>query len=614
MRVQRTDFASARLDAIQRTPQGGLRIAANLTREGVLTYSDGKGATWKEYRPEDEVFAADSLSSLRAAPVTDLHPQKLVTADSWRTDAVGHVCDDVARDGQFVTATVIVQDAAEVVRIDAGERKEVSCGYECDVDKTPGTTPTGERYDAVQRNIRYNHVALGPVGWGRAGPEVSLRMDGAAIEVQPAPEATNASEVKTNSGFANRERTEVREDAVHPAIRTAKRLYEQAQAAAREHPSESPQGRAAQAAVTRASEQLHGAQVHFGTDRESNAQRQMYETVHGAGSRPKLSPEIEAAAAKSASKTEKPAGEKKTAEPEKSHAEHAKLAAHHSSEAKKAMLAGDRKTAQEHLAKTEHHEQEAKRTAASGSGKGAGQNHDPSTGRFNSADVPVANSAGIVSQTSRDSRTATREVRVDTREGNGMKLKVRNVEFKLDAAEDLPAAQGAVDDMAKKIDTDASLLDSLSKALADAMGQIEIWKAKANALSTTAAPPPPPPAEMSEEALDSKLAERQSVLDAAKAVGIATEKDGKRRATSDLKREVVAKTFPSVKADSVDAKIVDTLFAAASDVKPRNDALAEAHRASVGTGETKQDSEQEPEDVMAKHREEQRAAARKKAL
>jgi hypothetical protein len=37
-------------------------------------------------------------------------------------------------------------------------------------------------YDRVQRRIRYNHAALGPPGWGRAGADVSLRLD-AAVEV-----------------------------------------------------------------------------------------------------------------------------------------------------------------------------------------------------------------------------------------------------------------------------------------------------------------------------------------------------------------------------------------------------------------------------------------------
>jgi hypothetical protein len=64
-----------------------------------------------------------------------------------------------------------------------GERRDTSAGYTCEVDPTPGVSPEGEPYDGIQRRIRFNHVALGPRGWGRSGTDVGLRMDGAAFEV-----------------------------------------------------------------------------------------------------------------------------------------------------------------------------------------------------------------------------------------------------------------------------------------------------------------------------------------------------------------------------------------------------------------------------------------------
>jgi len=60
-------------------------------RTGVLRYRDGTGREWCEYRPPEEVFAADSLATLRAAPVTDGHPSEMVRADSWTALARGHV-------------------------------------------------------------------------------------------------------------------------------------------------------------------------------------------------------------------------------------------------------------------------------------------------------------------------------------------------------------------------------------------------------------------------------------------------------------------------------------------------------------------------------------------
>jgi len=61
--------------------------------------------------------------------------------------------------------------------IQSGERREISLGYNCRVDFESGTTPSGEEYDAIQRNITYNHAAVGPKNWGRAGNQVALKLD-----------------------------------------------------------------------------------------------------------------------------------------------------------------------------------------------------------------------------------------------------------------------------------------------------------------------------------------------------------------------------------------------------------------------------------------------------
>jgi len=199
--VTRLDRGQVR--KIERTPQGGVRVDAAFTRVGVLAYRDGMGREWREYRPEEEVFRADSLSTLCAAPATLLHPDHLVTADTWRADARGHLVDDVRRDGAFAAGSIIVQDGEVARRVLLGDEdpdalRDLSCGYSCDVDQTPGVTPTGDRYDAVQRNIVYNHVALLPKGAGRAGTSVGLRMDAAEIEA-PMPTPTNPAEQRTDA-------------------------------------------------------------------------------------------------------------------------------------------------------------------------------------------------------------------------------------------------------------------------------------------------------------------------------------------------------------------------------------------------------------------------------
>ena len=182
----RFDVATA--GSVSKTPQGFLRIDANLTRVGVLNYRRADGSVFRELRLPEEVFRADSLSSMRGAPVTDLHPRELVTPSNVTSHQRGHVADDVREDGRFVRAQVVVQDAGLMKRVQAGERKELSPGYTCEVEAKSGEW-RGQKYDGIQRNIVYNHVALGPTGWGRSGSEVSLKLDSKdddyAIEIPP---------------------------------------------------------------------------------------------------------------------------------------------------------------------------------------------------------------------------------------------------------------------------------------------------------------------------------------------------------------------------------------------------------------------------------------------
>jgi len=173
-RVDRLDFG--RLGKVQRTPQGGIRVPAKLTRTGIFVYRKADGTERRELRPAEEVFHADSLATLAGAPVTDLHPVGMVGPQNWRKLSVGHVGEHVEQDGRFVSAKLAIQDATAIEAVDRGDRSELSCGYSCRTDETPGEFE-GQRYDAIQRAIRYNHVALGPSGWGRAGNEVALRLD-----------------------------------------------------------------------------------------------------------------------------------------------------------------------------------------------------------------------------------------------------------------------------------------------------------------------------------------------------------------------------------------------------------------------------------------------------
>lgn len=177
MSVFRYDNGSLR--APERLADGRLRVDGYLTRSGVFTYRNADGTPRREYRPEVEVFKADSLSTFEDAIVTDDHPAEMVSATNARDVGVGFVSGAPRRDGDHVAARLVISDAATIAKVEAG-KAELSCGYACDLDETPGTSPAGERYDAVQTNIRGNHVAI--VHVARAGRSARMRVDAAEQE------------------------------------------------------------------------------------------------------------------------------------------------------------------------------------------------------------------------------------------------------------------------------------------------------------------------------------------------------------------------------------------------------------------------------------------------
>lgn len=123
------------------------------------------------YRPDTEVFSRDSMASFAAAPVTIDHPTVAVDASNWRQLGVGEINGDVVRDREFVRVPIIVRDAAAVAKVNS-THKQLSMGYSCTLDFTPGELADGTKYDAVQRNIRINHIAAVPAA--RGGPELKI--------------------------------------------------------------------------------------------------------------------------------------------------------------------------------------------------------------------------------------------------------------------------------------------------------------------------------------------------------------------------------------------------------------------------------------------------------
>jgi hypothetical protein len=173
--VRRYDVGT--LTGAHRTPQGYLRAPAYATRTGVFRYQQPDGTVRREYRPADEVFKQDSLATLAGIPLTNNHPTSLLDQKNTREHSIGYTGDTVTQEGDMVKVPVTITDEDSINAVEGGKKQEVSCGYTCDLEDTPGVTAAGEEYDFIQKNIVYNHLAI--VGKGRAGPAARIHLDSA---------------------------------------------------------------------------------------------------------------------------------------------------------------------------------------------------------------------------------------------------------------------------------------------------------------------------------------------------------------------------------------------------------------------------------------------------
>lgn len=143
------------------------------------------------YRPEETVFAKDSLATFAGKPVTMGHPEMPVTAENWRQLAVGDIGTEIARDGEYVKVPLKLMDAAAIKAVQAGTR-ELSMGYTVGLELEDGLAPDGTPYQAKQvGHLRVNHLAI--VGAARGG--ANLRIGDSAEPWGASPITINGKDI-----------------------------------------------------------------------------------------------------------------------------------------------------------------------------------------------------------------------------------------------------------------------------------------------------------------------------------------------------------------------------------------------------------------------------------
>jgi hypothetical protein len=152
-----------------------------LTKVGVFPYlgkqideSLDPETIYNVLRPSEELEDEETQKSFRLLPWVDEHvmlgsPKEGLTP-AEKKGVQGVVGEDIVFDGEYLKANIKIFSEKLAKLIESG-KKELSIGYRCLYDLTPGVY-NGQHYDAVQRKIRGNHLAL--VDEGRAGPDVAV--------------------------------------------------------------------------------------------------------------------------------------------------------------------------------------------------------------------------------------------------------------------------------------------------------------------------------------------------------------------------------------------------------------------------------------------------------
>ena len=153
---------------------GNAKVARAANVQTYLGYEigltgDSASKTFGVYRDPAMVFDDEAMRSLAHRPVTREHPPGGVNADSWRELAVGSVGGKIVRDGEYVTAPMVIYDATAAKEVMDGARG-LSAGYTCEIVADEGVAEDGTPYQFRQsKPLRFNHVAYLPDSEPRAG-------------------------------------------------------------------------------------------------------------------------------------------------------------------------------------------------------------------------------------------------------------------------------------------------------------------------------------------------------------------------------------------------------------------------------------------------------------
>lgn len=189
-----TYFGSKISPNLTRTDEGYL-IALNvpIARTGVQKYAPaevpvddpeqyaGPDGLIPVYREPEEVFSPKTIASFEGKPVADNHPStpdNKIHAEDIGLYGKGHMQNvrrGTGEEEDNLLADLVITDTPLSNVVESGDKREISCGYDCD-----WVVEDGKVY---QKKITGNHVAVVPKG--RAGSTIAIK------DAKPEAQKTN---------------------------------------------------------------------------------------------------------------------------------------------------------------------------------------------------------------------------------------------------------------------------------------------------------------------------------------------------------------------------------------------------------------------------------------
>lgn len=181
-----------------------------ISKVGVFEYSGAQISSelepdkiYRVYRPESELSNEDCIESFKLVPwinehvmLGDMPEDGLTPAEEKGIEGV--IGEEVYYKDGYLLGNLKIFSKGMKELINDG-KIELSIGYRCEYDLKSGSF-NGVQYDAIQKNIRGNHIAL--VEEGRSGPDVAVldhfkfTFDAAELNMAEANKETKDEEIK----------------------------------------------------------------------------------------------------------------------------------------------------------------------------------------------------------------------------------------------------------------------------------------------------------------------------------------------------------------------------------------------------------------------------------